>query len=232
MREELGETDRNGKLAAPIAGLVNWAGAKGNGLTRPAMEAVLGIDKDALLPVFHSKKATDLAKGAPTADPAGPAFGKKKAVIYATCFAEYNQPSTATAALAVLARQGVEAKLVYPQCCGCPSWKPATWPRWRTTPSRWPQPSPPWIADGYDVITLTASCGLMMKFEWPLILPENEAVRALSAATRISASTLSGSPRPTAWPTASPPSKAMSPCITPATPGRRTWAPSPPRCCG
>ena len=42
----------------------------------------------------------------------------------------------------------------------------------------------PYIADGYDVVTLTASCGLMMKFEWPLILPENEAVRTLSGATQ------------------------------------------------
>ena len=36
---------------------------------------------------------------------------------------------------------------------------------------------------GKDIITLTASCGLMFKFEWPLILPDNEDVKALSAAT-------------------------------------------------
>ncbi|MGH6970730.1 MAG: hypothetical protein ACREEQ_03895, partial [Caulobacteraceae bacterium] len=120
VREQLGETDRNGKLAAPMAGLTNWAGAKGNGLTRPAMEAALGIDRDALLPRYHSKKASDLAKSAPAPDPAGPAFGKRKVAIYTTCFSEYNQPSTATAALAVLARQGVEAELVYPVCCGMP----------------------------------------------------------------------------------------------------------------
>ena len=34
------------------------------------------------------------------------------------------------------------------------------------------------------MVALTASCGLMMKFEWPLILPENAAVKRLSAATR------------------------------------------------
>jgi glycerol-3-phosphate dehydrogenase subunit C len=42
----------------------------------------------------------------------------------------------------------------------------------------------PYIDQGYDVIALTASCGLMMKFEWPLILPESEAVGRLAAATR------------------------------------------------
>jgi glycerol-3-phosphate dehydrogenase subunit C len=42
----------------------------------------------------------------------------------------------------------------------------------------------PYIADGYEVVALTASCGLMLKFEWPLILPEDHAVGRLSAATR------------------------------------------------
>ncbi|MDZ4371352.1 MAG: hypothetical protein U1C74_08030, partial [Phenylobacterium sp.] len=42
----------------------------------------------------------------------------------------------------------------------------------------------PYIAEGYDVVALTASCGLMMKFEWPLILPEDETVKRLSAATK------------------------------------------------
>ena len=39
------------------------------------------------------------------------------------------------------------------------------------------------IEQGYDIVTLTASCGLMLKFEWPLILPNNEDVEKLSKAT-------------------------------------------------
>src|SRR3984885_1190771 len=39
VHEQLAKTDRNGKLAAPVAGMANWASAKGNGLTRPVMEA-------------------------------------------------------------------------------------------------------------------------------------------------------------------------------------------------
>ena len=41
----------------------------------------------------------------------------------------------------------------------------------------------PLIAQGYEVAALTASCGLMMKFEWPLLLPDNPGL-ALSRATR------------------------------------------------
>jgi len=39
------------------------------------------------------------------------------------------------------------------------------------------------VEQGYDIVTLTASCGLMLKFEWPLILPDNEDVKKLSDAT-------------------------------------------------
>ena len=37
-----------------------------------------------------------------------------------------------------------------------------------------------WVNKGYKVITLTASCGLMLKFEWPLLLPNDENVKKLS----------------------------------------------------
>jgi glycerol-3-phosphate dehydrogenase subunit C len=40
-----------------------------------------------------------------------------------------------------------------------------------------------WIARGYDVIALVPSCALMLKFEWPLILPDDPDVRALAQAT-------------------------------------------------
>ena len=45
MRDELGKTDRNGKLAALAAPLANWASDTGNKLTRPVMEKVAGIDR-------------------------------------------------------------------------------------------------------------------------------------------------------------------------------------------
>ena len=41
----------------------------------------------------------------------------------------------------------------------------------------------PWIDKGYDVISLVPSCTLMLKFEWPLILPEDAQVKALSQAS-------------------------------------------------
>jgi len=39
---ELAQMTRNGRLGSMFAGVANWATQDGNGLTRPAMEAVLG----------------------------------------------------------------------------------------------------------------------------------------------------------------------------------------------
>src|SRR5260370_41047084 len=41
----------------------------------------------------------------------------------------------------------------------------------------------PWIDKGYDIIALVPSCALMLKFEWPLIVPSDAAVAKLSKAT-------------------------------------------------
>ena len=51
---QLAKTDRNGQLARPVAPLANWATKLGNKLTRPLMETVAGIDRDAALPKFHA----------------------------------------------------------------------------------------------------------------------------------------------------------------------------------
>lgn len=184
VREQLGETDRNGKLAKPVAGLANWATDLNNKPVRVAMERLASVDREAELPKYHSRTADDLLRKPAPADPQGPAFGKRKAVIYATCFVDYNAPSTATAAMAVLARQGVEVVADYPVCCGMPQLEAGDIAEVARRAEKVAAAMAPYIDQGYDVIALTASCGLMMKFEWPLILPESEPVKRLAAATR------------------------------------------------
>jgi glycerol-3-phosphate dehydrogenase subunit C len=184
VREQLGETDRNGKLAKPIAGLANWATSLKNQPVRGLMERVAGIDRTAALPLYFNKTAGDRLKTPLAPDPAGPAFGQRKAAIYATCFVDYNAPDTAVAAVSVLAKQGIETRFAYPECCGMPQLEAGDIAEVAARAERVAAELVPLIDQGYDIITLTASCGLMMKFEWPLILPENEAVRRLAAATR------------------------------------------------
>jgi len=184
VREQLGETDRNGKMAKPVAGLANWASARKNTPLRKLLEAIAKIDAEAELPTYHSKTATDRLKSPLAPNPAGPAFGQRKVALYATCFVDYNKPDTAVAAARVLALQGVEVKLVYPECCGMPQLEAGDIQDVAGKARRVAAVFDPLIEQGYDVVALTASCGLMMKFEWPLMLPGDHAVGRLAAATK------------------------------------------------
>jgi glycerol-3-phosphate dehydrogenase subunit C len=185
VRDQLASTDRNGKMARPVAGVINWATARENTPLRKMLQAVAEIDAEVELPKFHARTAeTRLLQEPVRPDPAGPAFGPRKAALYATCYVEYNKPDTAVAAAKVLARQGVEAKLVYPECCGMPQFEDGDLTSVAARAERVARAFSPLIDAGYDVVALTASCALMMKFEWPLLLPDNDLVQKLSRATR------------------------------------------------
>jgi len=181
--DQLTRTDRNGKLAGLAPGLANWASARGNAVTRPLLEKGLDVHRDADLPKFHGKTFALRAKAAPVpVNTQAPAHGRK-AVIYATCFVNYNNPAIGEAALGVLAKNGVETEVVYPGCCGMPQLEQGDLEKVAQSARRVAGELRGWVDKGYDIIALTPSCALMMKFEWPLLLPDEDAVKALSGAT-------------------------------------------------
>ena len=183
MDRQLTETDRNGKMAGGMAGLANWASDTKNGPTRGLMQSVAGIDREAALPKFCGKSFTARAKAnPPKVNDAAPAHGRK-AVLYATCYGNYNNPEIGEAAQAVLAHNGVETEVVYPECCGMPQLEHGDLERVSGKASAVAAELKPWIDKGYDVIALVPSCALMLKFEWPLIATGDENVEALSQAT-------------------------------------------------
>jgi glycerol-3-phosphate dehydrogenase subunit C len=179
----LADTDRLGKIAGKAAALANWASDLSNKVTRKIAERVAGLHHDAALPKFASKSFETLAKEHPPArDEAAPAKARK-AVLYATCYANYNDPSIGVAAQAVLAKNGVETKVVYPACCGMPKLEQGLIGEVAEAAKTVAAALAPYIADGYDVVALVPSCALMLKFEWPLILANDESVKRLSEAT-------------------------------------------------
>ena len=105
-------------------------------------------------------------------------------MLYATCYANYNNPEIGVATQAVLARNGVETEVVYPECCGMPQLEQGNISKVADKAAAVADALAPWIDKGYDVIALVPSCALMLKFEWPLIVPGNETVKKLSEATR------------------------------------------------
>lgn len=182
-QRQLTRTDRNGKLASKIAPLANWGSDRHNTLTRPLMEKALGLDRDAALPKFHGSTFAMRAKrNPPRVDRDAPGFGRK-AVLYATCFVNYNNPGIGEATQAVLAKNGIETEVVYPQCCGMPQLEGGNLAAVAAAAKSVSAALGLWIDKGYDVIALVPSCALMLKFEWPLIVPNDAAIEKLATAT-------------------------------------------------
>ena len=144
------------------------------------MQILAGIDNRAILPKYnketlHSYFEKDLEKINNTA----PAFGRK-AVIYSTCFVNFNKKNTGIAAIKVLKKNGVNVQHSYAGCCGMPYLEQANLKKVIEQARKISKELLIWIDKGYDIITLTASCGLMLKFEWPLLLPNNPHIMKLS----------------------------------------------------
>ena len=78
-------------------------------------------------------------------------------------------------------KNGVEVQEAYPGCCGMPLLEQADLPKVVDQAKKVSKNLLEWIDKGYKVVTLTASCGLMLKFEWPLLLPKDENIKKLSA---------------------------------------------------
>lgn len=182
-QDKLGEMDKNGPLGVKLSGLANWGSKRGNALTRPVMETVMDVHRDAALPQFAGQTCTSKAKAeALEVDAEAPAAGRK-AVIYASCFGEYNDPEIVMDTRKVLAKNGIDAEVVYPECCGMPQLEQGDLERVAHKAATIAGALKPYVDQGYDIVVPVASCALMLKFEWPLIETDNPDVQALAQAT-------------------------------------------------
>jgi glycerol-3-phosphate dehydrogenase subunit C len=181
---QLADADRSGRLGTFVSGLVNWATDENNRPLRHAIQKLAGLHHGARLPrqageTFELRAARQGAE----ANPSAPAFGKRKAVLYATCFVNFHQTDIGAAARAVLAKNGVDTEVVHPACCGMPKLELGDLEAVATAAQRVSETLLPWVGKGYDIVALTPSCALMLKFEWPLLLPNDPAVERLAQAT-------------------------------------------------
>ena len=181
-QNQLAQMDRNGALSRATAPVINWAGQ--NKPMRTVLEKTVGIDAKATLPKFAGRTFVLADKQEPNQpNVAGPAFGKRKAALYATCFVNYNKPVTGMAARDVLNHLGVETTVTYPGCCGMPFLEQAKLEKVADSATKVAKELMALIDQGFDIVALTASCGLMLKFEWALVCPDNEDVQNLARHT-------------------------------------------------
>jgi len=177
---QLAKIDRNAKLGVIFSKFVNWVTNINNKFLRKMLELIFIIDKKAILPTYNSETFTNYFKKNNKSIEANATRGDRKVVIYSTCFVNFNKKNTGIAALKVLKKNGVEVQESYPGCCGMPFLEQADLPKVVGQAKMVSKQLLEWVDKGYKIITLTASCGLMLKFEWPLLLPDNKDIKRLS----------------------------------------------------
>ena len=177
---QLAEIDRNSKFGVMFSKFINWLSNKKNKFFRRILEIFTGIDLRAQLPKYNSETFSNFFKKNKDRIKYNSKNIDRKVVIYTTCFVNFNKKSTGVAAFKVLKKNGVEVQEAYPGCCGMPFLEQADLPKVVEQAEKISKELIEWVDKGYKIITLTASCGLMLKFEWTLLLPEDENVKKLS----------------------------------------------------
>lgn len=169
-------TDRNGKLGVAFSKLANFA--LENKVARNVLEKVASIDKEAYIPPYAPQ--TLLKEVKKRSPPESKKKTDRKVVLFATCLANYNEPSIGLAARDVLALNGVEVKVDYSQCCGMPLLERGDISSVTKAAVQISEHLRKFIDQGYVIVSYIPSCIFMMKEEWPLILPHNEDVKLVS----------------------------------------------------
>ncbi len=179
----LSSTDAMGKLAS-IPVVVRFVNAANRSApARVALEKVLGVHKDRVLPEYDSARFRAHAKPQSGLPPTDGSRTPGRVAIFSTCYVNYNEPDIGHDLLAVLAHNGVPAKLVEKEaCCGMPKLELGD----LEAVERSRDANIPVLArlarEGYAILTPVPSCTLMFKQELPLIFPDDEDVKAVAKA--------------------------------------------------
>ena len=170
----LGDPDRIARFSLPA--LANWANRRP--LLRRGLERLLGIHRSRQLPSFAK---TTFGKwflrrgGAAGSQPADVA-------LFATCSVDYNYPQVGVAAVQVLEHNGKSIAVPGVVCCGLPALDGGDLEAAIVKIEENVRTLLPLVRSGMPVVVLAPSCGLMMKSEWPQLVPTDEC-REVAAAT-------------------------------------------------
>jgi Fe-S oxidoreductase len=173
----LTSTDLVGRLAGipVVSGVVN--AVNHTRLGRRIVEELVEVHPDAYLPDYQTRtlprRLAGLGKRESAAvSPAGPTRGR--AVLFATCYANYNEPELGEDLVAVFEHNEIAVRMLDTErCCGMPKLELGDLEAVaRARDVNVPQ-LVALIDEGWDVVAPVPSCVLMFKQELPLMFPDD-----------------------------------------------------------
>jgi Fe-S oxidoreductase len=179
----LSATDLIGKLATiPVVVQAVNASLKSKPV-RKAIDGVLGVHQDRILPDYDSAKFRATAKPDNSFVLKDGQRTPGKVAIYATCYINYNEPGIGHDLLAILKHNEIQTVLVDKEaCCGMPKLELGDLHRVEQLKNI----NIPHLAslarEGYAILTAVPSCTLMYKQELPLMFPQDADVQAVKEA--------------------------------------------------
>ena len=173
----LGATDFMGKLMTKVAPLANAAAH--NAFNRLLMHNTIGVHKDRQLPDYASTSLLRWwSRRAPVAPPAEPTGD---VALFATCFVNYNDPEIGKAAVEVLEHAGCKVDCPEQVCCGMPKLDGGDLEGARELARKNVALLGDAVRAGKKIVSPGPSCTLMLKTEYPELVPGKDS-EALAAA--------------------------------------------------
>jgi Fe-S oxidoreductase len=163
-----------GKLAAipVLAQTVNALNK--NALSRTAVQAVLGVHKERELPPYTPKKFRSSAARSASFPVKNGKNTPGKVAIFATCYANYNEPVMGHDLVAILAHNEIPYVLVEAEvCCGMPKFELGDLEGVASLKTRNIPVLARYAREGYAILAPVPSCALMFKQELPLMYPDD-----------------------------------------------------------
>lgn len=148
-----------GKIARLTPGIANWANRQP--LMRSALQVGLGIHKDKLLPEFHGETFEEWCRKQPP-----PAGDPTKAVLFSTCFVNYNYPGLGKDLLEVFSRNGIALGLPRQNCCGMPALEAGDIELAKRLARQNVEALLPSVREGKKVVAVNPTCSYMMRKEY------------------------------------------------------------------
>jgi len=146
---------------------------------------VLGVDRDAPVPKYHSRSARSrLKERIGRTAPPSPAGGTQgRVVVFATCYGNRNHPGLVEDLVAVLEHNGIGTALMGSErCCGMPKLELGDLKSIERLKDANIDELDRWAQQGWDLTAVVPSCVLMFKQELPLLFPEDERVQRVANA--------------------------------------------------
>ena len=150
---------------------------------RAVMEAQLGVDRDAWIPEYATRKFRSSVKSNTSAPAQAGERTPGKVALFATCFVNYNEPGIGHDLVKVLEHNAIPYVLAEKEaCCGMPKLELGD----LEAVEKLKDINVPRLArlarEGYAILTAIPSCTLMFKQELPLLFPNDPDVAAVQDA--------------------------------------------------